>query len=173
MTRFNRAAAIVRASIGLSTVAAFGALGALGACATSSTVPAATASTGVSTVPLGTSDQWQATINSMMASGIRGTAAAVNGNTDTHATVSLGGLTPGNTYPWHIHVGQCGDNGPIFGPPASYPPVSGVTPDSLGTASATIPVALVTGTRYYVNIHKSPTEMGVIVACGDLMRSGS
>ncbi len=154
----------------IKAAASFGAVITLGACATSSGVPA-TASAGVSTVPLGLTDQWAATINPVGGTGISGTAAAVGDVNQTRTSVTLGGAMAGATLPWHIHVGQCGDNGPIVGPPASYPPLT-VAADGTANSSATVPTGLNSTTRYYVNIHKSATEMGVIVACGDLTRSG-
>ncbi|MGI8507868.1 MAG: hypothetical protein ACR2MQ_00925 [Gemmatimonadaceae bacterium] len=154
----------------IKAAAAFGVVVTLGACATSSGTPA-TASAGVSTVPLGMTDQWSATINSEAGTSITGTAAAVGDMSQTHATVSLGGATAGAVHPWHVHVGQCGDNGSIVGPPANYPPLT-VGADGTASASATIPAGLTSATRYYVNIHKSPREMGTIVACGNLTRAG-
>ncbi|MGI8545748.1 MAG: CHRD domain-containing protein [Gemmatimonadaceae bacterium] len=154
----------------IKAAAAFGAVVTLGACATSSGPPAA-ASTGVSTTPLGLTDQWAATVNPVGGTGISGTAAAVGAANQTNATVKLGGAMAGVTHPWHIHLGQCGDNGKIVGPPDSYPPLT-VATDGTASATATVPTGLNSTTRYYVNIHKSPGEMGVIVACGNLTRAG-
>lgn len=150
----------------IKAAATLGAVITLGACATSSGVPA-TASSGVSTVPLGLTNSWFATVNPVGGTGISGTSAAVGSANQTNATVTLGGATAGTTLPWHIHLGQCGDNGAIVGPPAAYPPLM-VGADGTANASATVPAGLNTTTRYYVNIHKSPTEMGVIAACGNL-----
>lgn len=154
----------------IKAAATFGIAIALGACATNSGTPA-TASSGVNTVPLGMGSQWAATINPQGGTTITGTAAAVGDLRQTHVTVSLGSATAGAVHPWHIHAGQCGDNGPIVGPAANYPPLT-VGTDGTANASATVLAGLTTGTRYYVNVHKSPSEMGTIVACGNLTRAG-
>lgn len=162
MTRYTRAAAVLGAAV------------ALGACSTNSLTPAP-ASSGVSTIPVGLSTQWAGTINPLMGSNIKGSVAAVsgvNGTARTNVSVNVTGVVPGEAHPWHIHAGQCGDNGPILGDPKAYPPLKASADSAAGT-TATIAADLVTGTRYYVNIHRSASEMGVIVACGDLMRSGS
>lgn len=154
----------------IKAAAAFGVVITLGACATSSGTPA-TASAGVSTVPLGMTDQWAATINPEGGTSITGTAVALGNASQTRVTVLLSGAMASAVHPWHIHLGQCGDNGAIVGPPATYPPLT-VGSDGSANASAIVPVGLTTGTRYYVNIHKSPSEMGTIVACGNLTRAG-
>lgn len=143
----------------------------LGACASSSLHPAP-ASTGVTSIPLGTATQWAGTISPLMASGIMGTSAAVSGPLQTSVTASIHGVVPGESHPWHVHVGQCGDNGKIVGDPKSYPLLTAST-DSSAATSATVLAELLPGTRYYVNIHKSASEMGVIVACGALSQSGT
>lgn len=158
MTRYIKAAAVISAAI------------TLGACASNSGVPVA-ASTGVSTTPLSMTRTWAATISPQAGTNISGTAAAVGDGSRTQANISLGGGTAGEVHPWHIHVGQCGDNGPIFGPAANYQPLT-VGADGTATASAVVPIGLVTTTRYYVNVHQSPTAMGIIVACGNLTRAG-
>lgn len=154
----------------IKTAAAVGTAITLGACATSSGTPPA-ASAGVSTVQPGLTRESAATLTAMGGSGITGSAAAVSEPHQTHVTVSLGGAMAGAVLPWHIHSGQCGSNGPIVGPPASYPPMTAGS-DGAATGAATLPMPLEATTRYYVNIHKSPTEMGTIVACGDLVRRG-
>lgn len=166
--------------------AAMGAAITLGACATSSGTPATTpagtptgtpaptaaaAPAGTNPTALGQTYQWATTISPEGGSGISGTAAAVGDTHQTHTTVSLSGAMAGAVHPWHIHAGQCGSNGAIVGPPASYPPLK-VASDGTASASAVIVPGLETGSRYYVNIHKSSTEMGTIVGCGDLTRAG-
>jgi len=70
--------------------------------------------------------------------------------------------------PSHIHQGTCDDPNPR--PAFALNNVAG------GKATTTInaSLALLQVTDYYVNVHKSESEIGIVVACGDIpmVRSG-
>ena len=85
----------------------------------------------------------------------------------TSARMMLTNGAPNATYPWHIHAGLCGTGGGIVGPPDAYRPL---TTGASGNAEATVTLPFSTPTvgTFSVNIHRSPTEMGDIVACGNL-----
>ena len=120
------------------------------------------------TEPIAQVVQWSATLAAEGGGPIGGTATAVpSGAAATTAAVNLTGATPGAVHPWHIHTGRCGDNGPIVGPPAAYPPLT-VGADGTAAVNATVPVATPVSGNFYVNVHRSATEMGAIVACGNL-----
>ena len=89
------------------------------------------------------------------------------GGNSTNAEITVSGLAAGNTYPWHVHSGSCSTGGPIVGPPDAYTPLS-VSMGGSADAKATIPVATPASGQFHVNVHKSQTEMNVIIACGDL-----
>lgn len=112
---------------------------------------------------------WSADIHAVGAAGHSGAATAVPMGTGTHVTVSLAGGSAGGEHPWHVHSGVCESNGPIVGQAAAYPVLH---PDAGGnaTAEAHIGVALDPGGSYYVNIHQSPSDLGTIVGCGQLVR---
>ena len=86
---------------------------------------------------------------------------------ESQATVMLSNATPNATHPWHIHAGTCGSDGGIVGPATSYQPL---VVDASGKAevSITLPFSTPTQGDYFVNVHKSPTELGTIIACGPL-----
>lgn len=110
-----------------------------------------------------------AQLASQTGSSISGTAKVTNTdapNTAFRATASIRGGTPNAAYPWHVHAGHCGDNGPVVGPARDYPPLQ-ADADGNATADALVGIVLPTG-PLYVNIHASPTQMGTIVACGNL-----
>jgi hypothetical protein len=117
--------------------------------------------------------QWTATLASLSGSSVTGSATAGPGETaeQTRASVTISGAEPGAVHPWHIHSGRCGDNGPIVGPASAYPPLNA---NAQGAASVTanLPYATPASGSYYVNVHRSPTEMGTIVACGNLSIGG-
>jgi hypothetical protein len=100
---------------------------------------------------------------------IIGSVAVSPGNTisETRVTVMLANATPGAVYPWHIHAGSCGNDNGIVGPTPSYEPIT-IGSDGKGEVTTTLPFSTPTTGEYFVNIHKSSTEMGTIVACGDL-----
>jgi hypothetical protein len=85
----------------------------------------------------------------------------------TQAHVSIENAAPGARHPWHVHIGQCGDDRGIFGPADKYP-VLKVGGDGQAEADAYLPVPLPHQGQYFVNVHASPTNMGTIVACGNM-----
>jgi hypothetical protein len=114
---------------------------------------------------------YMANLAAMSGSTVHGTAA-IHSMTAGQQTVELqlSGATPGATYPWHIHSGSCSDGmTPVVGNPSLYTAL-GTGGDGTASLTATIPVTLDPAQRYHVNVHASPTDMGTIVACGDLTR---
>lgn len=111
---------------------------------------------------------WSATLSPVGGSGVSGTASASEMGDATHATITIRGARAGGTHPWHIHEGTCGDaNAPVVGPASAYPPLT-VGSGGTATAQAHVPVELNEAKNYIVNVHASPTNLGTIVACGDL-----
>jgi hypothetical protein len=86
---------------------------------------------------------------------------------ESQATIMLSNATPNATHPWHIHAGTCGSDGGIVGPATAYKPL---VVDASGKAevSSILPFTTPTQGDYFVNVHKSPTELGIIIACGPL-----
>ncbi len=113
--------------------------------------------------------RWTTSLTSMSGTNVTGTASAMPGTTanTTMAEVTIAGAPANGTHPWHIHAGTCASGGDIVGPAADYPPL---TADANGaaTSTATINVAPPTSGDYHVNVHLSPSDLGTIVACGDL-----
>jgi hypothetical protein len=85
----------------------------------------------------------------------------------TKAVVTITGGEAGTTYPWHVHSGKCGDNGAVVGQAPAYTPIK-IGKDGKGKVEVTLPFAIPDNGAYYVNIHKSATDMGTIVSCGDM-----
>jgi hypothetical protein len=115
---------------------------------------------------------WSATLQANPGfEGARGSARALSSSAGTGVTVNFGEVPgmSGTVRPWHIHYGRCGNDRGIVGNPNAYTPLR---PGANGTASssAVIAVQLMDGSEYFVNIHRSPTELQTIVACGQLTR---
>jgi len=116
----------------------------------------------------GQPETFNARLSPVGGSGVSGTATARDMDGSTHASVSISGGRSGGVHPWHIHEGKCGDaNPPIVGPASAYTPLT-VGGGGTATAQAHVPVELNEAKNYIVNVHASPTNMGTIVACGDL-----
>ncbi len=114
---------------------------------------------------------YSANLAAMNGSTVHGTAMvhSMNAGQET-VEVQISGGTPGATYPWHIHTGSCSDGmTPIVGNGSLYTAL-GTSGDGTAAVTTTIPITLDQTQRYHVNVHASPTDMGTIVACGDLTR---
>jgi len=114
---------------------------------------------------------YMANLAAMNGSTVHGTAM-VHSMAAGQQTVELqiSGGTPGATYPWHIHTGSCSDGmTPVVGNGSLYTAL-GTSGDGTASLTATLPITLDANQRYHVNVHASPTDMGTIVACGDLTR---
>ena len=98
---------------------------------------------------------------------VTGTAQATSINAQMTATIALTGATAGATHPWHVHEGKCGSGGAIVGDPSAYTPLT-VGSDGTAQGNATVSTTLHEAKEYHVNVHLSPTEMGTIIACGNL-----
>jgi hypothetical protein len=90
----------------------------------------------------------------------------------TSATLMLSNAVPNSTHPWHIHTGTCENTGGIVGPATAYTPIQ-IGADGRGEATVTLPFSTPTTGEYSVNVHKSPTELGTIIACGPLTMGAS
>ena len=116
--------------------------------------------------------QWSATLAPPAGSptpSVSGTAT-VMGNADSSQTkveVALNGATPGAAHPWHLHRGTCGSDQGIVGDAAAYKPMT-VGINGRATATATLEMPMPRTGEYMINVHASPTDMGTIVACGNL-----
>jgi hypothetical protein len=111
--------------------------------------------------------KWTATLQPGSGSSISGSATVEPAGGQSKATVTLTGGSPNTTYPWHVHAGACGGNGKVVGPATAYTPIK-TDAYGGGKVTVTLPFAAPDSGSYYVNVHKSATDMGTIVSCGNL-----
>ena len=113
--------------------------------------------------------KWNAKLAPQGGTTVAGTVAIEPGSgaSSTKATVTITGGEAGATYPWHVHSGKCGDNGAVVGQASAYTLIK-IGKDGKGKVDVNLPFAIPDNGSYYVNIHKSSTDMGTIVSCGDL-----
>lgn len=151
----------------------------LAACATSSATPATTTAAPVVPPPAGTvsattpvAATWHASLQSMNGTDVTGRATVIPSPGGSTATVTLESASPGAVHPWHIHNGTCAGGGGVVGPASAYNSLS-VTPAGRARATAEIPITLDPTQSYHVNVHQSSSDMGNIVACGNLTATKS
>jgi hypothetical protein len=94
-------------------------------------------------------------------------AGEENDTTETRAFVAIQNAVPGGEHPWHVHLGQCGSDRGILGPPGAYEPLK-VGGNGEAQESAELPVPVPIAGQYFINVHASRNNMGTIVACGNL-----
>jgi hypothetical protein len=124
---------------------------------------------GLAGASYGFDHEWKAVLTPGAGSKIAGEAEVEGKDKDkkTEAEISIKGATAGAEHPWHVHQGKCGDNGTIVGPATAYP-VLKVKEDGTAKAEAKLDVAAPTTGEYYVNVHKSASDLKTIVSCGNL-----
>jgi uncharacterized surface protein with fasciclin (FAS1) repeats len=99
------------------------------------------------------------------ASGVSGEVLIVDmGRGTTHVQIRLDGTPAGGNHPAHFHAGRCDQPGGVVIPLAN---VDG----DLGWSSTAldVPFEWIVGGAHYVNVHLAPDQMGVSVACGDVV----
>jgi hypothetical protein len=120
------------------------------------------------------SSRWNATLSTPagLAGALQVTGTGWMGNAEkdalkTEAYVSIENAAPGGRHPWHVHVGQCGSDRGIYGPTDAYP-ILKVGGNGKADATAKLDLPTPRTGQYFINVHASPTNMGTIVACGNL-----
>ena len=87
--------------------------------------------------------------------------------TKTRAVVSIQNAVPGGEHPWHVHLGQCGDDRGIFGPADAYGPLQ-VGSNGQAQESAVLSVPVPVAGQDSINVHASRNNMKTIIGCGNL-----
>ena len=123
----------------------------------------------VQDIPVG--ERWNATLATP--SGLQG-AVQVHGTGylardpgGSKAVIHVSNATPGGVHPWSIRAGLCGGENPVFGDAAAYPNLK-IDNDGTAQASANISTPFPTSGDYSLEVRASPTNMGTIIACGNL-----
>lgn len=87
--------------------------------------------------------------------------------TRTSAHVAIENAVPGGEHPWHVHLGQCGNDRGIFGPADAYQPLRvGGNGRAESTVELRMPAPM--AGQYFINVHASRNNLGTIIACGNL-----
>jgi hypothetical protein len=110
---------------------------------------------------------WTSTLSAMNNSGITGSATVQSRAVGSKISVQIMGSTSGSMHPWHVHRGTCSNDKGIVGEAGKYQALT-VGTDGMADQDVDIPVSLNEDESYFVNIHKSASELTTIVACGPL-----
>jgi hypothetical protein len=104
--------------------------------------------------------------------GVSGAATMGPGANSDHttATVLITHAAPGSAHTWGIHMGRCGENGSLLGPPDAY---AYLKADSGGRGSslATLPVPSAWSGAYSVVVQSSASDAGSGTVCGNYTRT--
>jgi hypothetical protein len=114
--------------------------------------------------------QWHANIDGNLGFEVLdgGTIIRQNaGGTVFLVDIDLRGDIAGSVRPWHVHFGDCDSGGGIVGDPALYRPLI-IGADGEASVTARVEFALDPDDDYHVNVHLSETDLGTLIACGDL-----
>jgi hypothetical protein len=77
-------------------------------------------------------------------------------------------LEPGSVHPAHIHLGKCGDNGPVAVPLTSVK----AEPNGTGTSTTTVKAAPYLHKQAYINVHYGPglkLTQFTVISCANVM----
>lgn len=86
---------------------------------------------------------------------------------ETLAFASIENAVPGGEHPWHVHLGQCGNDRGVLGPADAYEPLR-VGGNGRAESTARLPIPAPVSGQYFVNVHASRNNMGTIIACGNM-----
>ena len=95
-------------------------------------------------------------------SGENGTVTLTAVGDKTRVDVALVGAPAGVAQPVHVHDGPCAK----LNPKPKYPLTTMV--DGVSSTTLDVPMSSLTAGGFAVNAHKSTTEVGTYVSCGDL-----
>ena len=112
---------------------------------------------------------WVATLRGLGSPIIGEIRISPAGSREMRAAISITGSDSGEEHPWHIHRGTCQSmvaNAPVEGDVVSYRPVR-MRGDGMGEMTVTLPIVLETG-PYYVDVHRSRSNLDMVLACGTL-----
>jgi hypothetical protein len=103
---------------------------------------------------------------------VRASVTAVRSAGGSTVQIEVTGAQPGARHAWHVHSGTCATGGGIVGDPGRYPPLR-VGTEGRALETALIDVELEPGGSYHVNVHRSPEDLGTVIACGNLRQVGT
>jgi len=124
---------------------------------------AAAASIGVGGIAQAAMHPMQFKLHAQNGSGETGTATLLQSGDNVIVKVRLAGTPNGVAQPAHIHMGTCDK----LNPKPTYP-LHNVVDGTSETTVMNVKLADLTSGPFAINVHKSTSDLGTYVACGDL-----
>lgn len=123
-----------------------------------------------SEIPVGS--RWNATLATpgdlAGAVQIQGSAwMAPGSDTQTLISIAITNVAPGGQHPWDVQMGSCGNDQGVLGQSDVYRPLK-IGGDGKAAQQVTLSQRMPTTGQYHVNVYASPTNMGTVIACGNL-----
>ncbi len=110
-------------------------------------------------------------LNELGDSGVSGTATfARRKNNTTLVTISLDGTQAGDTHPSHIHANDAATGGPIVLDFKSIDGGTGLSVNQIAAMKDGTPITYAELLEFdgYINVHLSPTQLGTLIAQGNI-----
>jgi len=98
---------------------------------------------------------------------VRGTGYLARDPGGSKAVIHVSNATPGGVHPWSVRVGHCGSENEVFGDPSAYRNLK-IDKDGTAQTSANLSAPFPTSGDYSLEVRASPTNMGTVIACGNL-----
>jgi len=98
---------------------------------------------------------------------VRGTGYLARDPGGSKAVIHVSNATPGGVHPWSVRVGHCGGENEVFGDPSAYRNLK-IDKDGTAQTSANLSAPFPTSGDYSLEVRASPTNMGTVIACGNL-----
>jgi len=98
---------------------------------------------------------------------VRGTGYLARDPGGSKAVIHVSNATPGGVHPWSVRVGHCGGENEVFGDPSEYRNLK-IDKDGTAQTSANLSAPFPTSGDYSLEVRASPTNMGTVIACGNL-----
>jgi len=124
---------------------------------------AAAASIAVAGIAQAAMQPMQFKLHAQNGSGETGTATLLQSGDNVIVKVRLAGAPSGVPQPAHIHMGTCDK----LNPKPTYP-LHNVTDGTSETTVPNVKLSDLTSGAFAINVHKSTSDLGTYVACGDL-----
>jgi len=124
---------------------------------------AAAASIGVAGIAQAAMQPTQFKLHAQNGSGETGTATLLQSGDNVIVRVRLAGAPSGVPQPAHIHMGTCEK----LNPKPTYP-LHNVVDGMSETTVMNVKLSDLTSGTFAINVHKSTSDLGTYVACGDL-----
>lgn len=123
----------------------------------------------VQDIPVG--ERWNATLATPSglqgAVQVRGTGYLARDPGGSKAVIHVSNATPGGVHPWSVRAGHCGGENEVFGDASAYRNLK-IDKDGTAQTSANLSAPFPTSGDFSLEVRASPTNMGTVIACGNL-----